>query len=403
MTEPAEVELTLEQAMERAIAHQREGDLDAAEELYVQILQHMPDHADAWHFRGLVAMARGQKEDALAFVEKALAVAPEYAEAHNNRGNLLLMLSRPQEAVAAWERALELKPDMAEAHFNMGRCYSASQQVKEALAAFRRTLELNPGQHEAYHRMAALLYSCGRIADAAGVYAEWLAVDPKSDYARHMLAACTQEGVPARASDGTVRGVFNGFAKDFDAQLAALQYQAPALVHEGLKRVLGTPAAALDVLDAGCGTGLCGPNLRTYARRLVGVDLAEEMVKRAHKRACYDELVVDELTAFLAAHPAGFDLVVSADTVCYFGELGPLMAATAAALRPRGHLVFTVERATEGAGYQLGPHGRYAHTEAYVRASLGAAGMTTVLIAAGFLRMEKNQPVAGLLIVARRQ
>ena len=35
------------------------------------------------------------------------------------------------------------------------------------------------------------------------------------------------------------------------------------------------------VLDAGCGTGLCGPLLRPYAKRLVGVDLSSGMLERA--------------------------------------------------------------------------------------------------------------------------
>ena len=158
------------------------------------------------------------------------------------------------------------------------------------------------------------------------------------------LASCTQRDIPGRASDSTVRRVFNGFAKDFDEQLERLQYRAPALVEEGVRRLLGPPAGTLEVLDAGCGTGLCGPGLEPYARRLVGVDLSSEMIKRAEGRALYDELVVEELTAFLLARPGAFDLVASGDTVCYFGELGPLLTAAAGALRPRGHLVFTVER-----------------------------------------------------------
>jgi predicted TPR repeat methyltransferase len=174
-------------------------------------------------------------------------------------------------------------------------------------------------------------------------------------------------------------------------------------VAEGIARLLGPPAGGLEVLDAGCGTGLCAPSLRPYARRLVGVDLSSEMVKRADDRHLYDELVVDELTAFLTGHPAAYDLVASADTLCYFGELAPPLSAAATALRSGGHLVFTVERATDApAGYQLNPHGRYSHTDAYVRATLAGAGLTPVMIAAGFLRMESKQPVAGLLVAARR-
>ncbi|HXU83215.1 MAG TPA: tetratricopeptide repeat protein [Polyangia bacterium] len=398
-------EATIEQAMERGLALQREGELDAADEIYQQILEHEPGHADAWHFRGLLALSRGKKEEALGLIGKAIEAAPEYADAHNNRGNVLFLLERYREALEAWRRAVEIRPDLAEAHFNLGRGFAAIDDVDQALAAFRRGLELypekKPEQLDAYRRMASLLYSADRVEEAAHVYREWLALEPDNDYAKHMLASCTQQDVPERASDSFVRRVFNGFAKDFDEQLQRLQYQAPKLVAEGLKRVLGPPAGTLEVLDAGCGTGLCGPGLKPYARRLVGVDLSSEMVKRAEGRGLYDELAVEELTAFLTGHREGYDLIASGDTVCYFGELGPLMAAAAAALRPGGHLVFTVERST-GDPIHLNPHGRYSHTDVYVREALAGAGMTTVMIAAVFLRMEAKKPVAGLLVVARR-
>lgn len=398
MTE--EVELTLEQAMERALAFQREGQLDAADELYQQLLQHQPGYADAWHFRGLVALERGKREEAVELISRAIELAPEYADAINNLGNVLFLMKRSDEALATWRRALEVRPDMAEAHFNLGRCHAAGERIQEALAAFRKVLELTPKRFEAYHQMAALLYASERTDEAAEVYREWLVVEPDNDYARHMLASCTQKDVPARASDSTVRRIFNGFAKDFDDQLQRLQYQAPALVHEGIKRVVGAPQGNLEVLDAGCGTGLCGALLRPYARRLVGVDLSSEMVKRAADRG-YDELVVAELTSFLAERPGAFDLIASADTVCYFGDLAALMAATATALRPGGHLVFTVERGTT-AGFQLNANGRYCHTDSYVKEALAAAGLTTVMVAAAFLRMEAKKPVAGLVVVARR-
>jgi predicted TPR repeat methyltransferase len=394
-------ELTLEQAMERGLAFQREGQLDAADELYQQILENDPGYADAWHFRGLVALARGQRDEALALIGKAIEAAPAYADAHNNLGNVLFLMNRPQEALAAWRRAVEAKPDLAEAHFNLGRGLAATDQPDQALASFRKGLEMAPGHFDAYHRMASLLYAAERIDEAAEVYREWLAVEPDNDYARHMLASCTQRDVPERASDSTVRRVFNGFAKDFDEQLERLQYRAPALVEEGIKRVLGVPQGSFDVLDAGCGTGLCGSRLQPYARHLVGVDLSSEMVRRAEVRKLYDELVVEELTAFLHGRPEAFDLVASADTVCYFGELGPLMTAAAQSLRAGGHLAFTVERGA-GERYRLNPHGRYCHTDAYVREALAAAGLTTVMMASGFLRMEAGKPVAGLLVIARR-
>jgi len=49
----------------------------------------------------------------------------------------------------------------------------------------------------------------------------------------------------------------------------------------------------------------------------------------------------------------------------------------------------------------MGPHGRFAHGRAHVRQSLEAAGMGLVTIEDAVLRLERDQPVAGLVVSAR--
>ena len=167
----------------------------------------------------------------------------------------------------------------------------------------------------------------------------------------------------------------------------------------------GAPEGRLDILDAGCGTGLCGEHVKPFARRLVGVDLSLEMLKRAGVRKLYDDLILGELTAFVGAAPAAWDLVVSADTLVYFGDLAPVMAAALRGLRPGGHLVFTVERASEAEapqGFRINPHGRYSHTEAYVRRVLSASRLEPRRLTHVHLRLELKKPVEGLLVVAAR-
>ncbi|MFY9514063.1 MAG: methyltransferase domain-containing protein, partial [Rubrivivax sp.] len=155
----------------------------------------------------------------------------------------------------------------------------------------------------------------------------------------------------------------------------------------------------------GCGTGLCAPLLQPWAASLAGVDLSEGMLQQAVARRVYDELVCGELVAFLQSRPAAWDLVVSADTLCYFGALDTFAAATAAALRGPGLLVFTVEAHDDGDGapdYRLQGHGRYSHRRRYVEATLRAAGLQPLELQAVQLRMEAGAPVAGWLVTARR-
>ena len=155
-----------------------------------------------------------------------------------------------------------------------------------------------------------------------------------------MLAACSGRDVPARASDAFIEKTFDSFAASFDAKLAKLSYRAPALVAEMLADSDVEASKSLDVLDAGCGTGLCGPLIAPYARRLVGVDLSARMLAQARARNVYDELVKRELTAYLRDSTGAFDVIVSADTLVYFGPLEDVVAAVSerAASRRTAHL-----------------------------------------------------------------
>ena len=150
---------------------------------------------------------------------------------------------------------------------------------------------------------------------------------------------------------------------------------------------------------------MCAPLLRPYARHLTGVDLSPKMADKARERGGYDELVVAELTAFLRERSRAYDLIVSADTLVYFGDLTALCAGAAGAVRPGGWLAFTVERAereTAPEGYRLNKSGRYSHTAEHLARALVAAGFDEPSLAEVTLRQEGDQPVLGYAVLVRQ-
>ncbi|MGB0128634.1 MAG: tetratricopeptide repeat protein, partial [Rhodocyclaceae bacterium] len=374
---PAEVDLP--HALALAIYAHRSGKLDDAETLYTRILAVAPDQPDATHFLGVLMHHRGRDEDAVALIEKSIALDPSHPDRYNNLGNVLLEMGRKEEAIAAYRKVLELQPEHANANNNLGVLLTAIGRNEEAEAAYRRAIELDPKHADVYTNLGNLLsrtgrikeavthyykaitlhpedvqsrkllgiayYTIGEIGAAAEVFRKWLEDEPQNPTARHMYSACTGLDVPERAADSYVEQTFDAFAASFDAKLGRLDYQAPQLVAAAVGRALGSPRGDLSGLDAGCGTGLCGPLLRPYLAHLAGVDLSAGMLERAQGRGCYDELTKGELAAFLGARRDTYDLIVSADTLVYFGALDAVCEHAAKALRPNGRLVFTVEEA----------------------------------------------------------
>ena len=66
------MELTLDQALQQAVAAHREGKLQDAERLYRAILQAQPSHPDANHNLGVLTVAVGRPLEALTFFKQAL-------------------------------------------------------------------------------------------------------------------------------------------------------------------------------------------------------------------------------------------------------------------------------------------------------------------------------------------
>jgi predicted TPR repeat methyltransferase len=389
--------------IEHAVELHRAGRLAEAETVYLHLLRLKPNDADALHFLGLLRTHQGRRSAAIEFIQRSVRVMPGNSHAWNNLGNLLLAEDRQDEAEAAYQRATNLNPKMSEAWYNLGILFRRKRRPEDALRSFRNVLDSNPRFSRAYESLGLLLYRMGQPSHAADVYRKWLEVEPDNPIARHMAAATSGEGVPTRADDRYVSKMFDSFANSFDDALKGLDYAAPRLLADALAQRAGFGEGAFDVLDAGCGTGLCGVLLRSSAKTLTGVDLSAGMLDKARARAIYDELNEGELCAFMRSRPAAYDIVNCADTLCYFGALEEAAAAARSCLRPGGMFAFTLEAESGDSEqrYRIQSHGRYMHQASYVSEVLQGAGFGAPDIEAVVLRKERGSDVNGHLVLAR--
>ncbi len=392
-----------EERLKEVIALHRAGDYSAAEAGYAEHLKQFPNDASGLHFLGLLRTHQGRHQEGAQLIGAALQIEPEYVDAWSNLGIALFRIRDLERAEKCCRRAIELAPDFANAWGNLGMVLRARESYEEALKAWRRALELQPGMHNVAIPYGHLLYRLDRIPESLEFYRRWSEAVPDDPIARHMLAAVGGAQQPDRASDDYVRATFDDFADSFDQSLDGLKYQAPQLMFEAITSSRETEPDSLEVLDLGCGTGLCAPLLRPIARRLVGVDLSPRMLSKAALRGVYDQLNCGELTAYLASCGARFDVIVAADVLCYFGDLSTAFARAGAALTSHGHFACSLEAAEageEGAPFVLRAHGRYQHTRAYVEQAVEQAGLRALSISERILRYERSDPVNGLVVVA---
>jgi len=184
---------TISEALALAIEHHQGGRLPVAEQIYRQILQAEPNHADALHLLGVIAHQVKQHGVAVEYMGRAIGLNGNVSAFHNNLGEAYRALRKLREAVGSYRRAIELKPDYAGAHSNLGAALRDQGKLEDAIAAFRRALELKPDYVEANFNLGAALRDQGKREDAIACCRRALELKPDYVEAHYNLGAALRD------------------------------------------------------------------------------------------------------------------------------------------------------------------------------------------------------------------
>lgn len=317
--------------------------------------------------------------------------------------------------MSSWHDALQrLAPHipLTPLTLQQGATLEAHGLTGEALEAYGEFVTSQPKPVDGLRRMASLLDRIGRHAEAvekrAAAHrlelAPLLASEEDREAMLHFrLASEGEEPAPERMPGAYVAVHFDRYADMFDAHLTgALNYCGHREIRRAIDERLAPRAHSLHILDLGCGTGLVGETTKELAARLVGVDLSPGMLEKARAKAIYDELHVDDATAFLArSEPASYDMILASDSFSYVGELEPAFHAMARVLRPGGHALLTLEEG-QGDSWELAATQRYVHAHAYLERITRAATLELVEARRLVLRTQQKRPVESLLWMMSR-
>lgn len=131
----------------------------------------------------------------------------------------------------------------------------------------------------------------------------------------------------------------------YDIDVASWGYQIPerlAAMIANAANDAGVAAAALSVLDAGCGTGRGGTALRAVGiERVVGGDFSERSLEEARASEAYDEVVPLDLNGPLDFDDEHFSAVMSAGVFTYIADSGPALQELLRVVEVGGLVVFS--------------------------------------------------------------
>jgi predicted O-linked N-acetylglucosamine transferase (SPINDLY family) len=178
------MESAADQRIEQARALQRQGALDAAAQIYIEILRGDPANTDALYHLAQVNCRQDRIVEGIGLIRRVLAIDPRHARAHNLLGLALCRLGQLTEALASFDQAITVDPDLADAHGNRADGLAEAGRRDEAIASYDRAIALDPGSFANWCNRGAVLYELRRFDEAASSFERAAAVDPQSAQAQ---------------------------------------------------------------------------------------------------------------------------------------------------------------------------------------------------------------------------
>jgi predicted TPR repeat methyltransferase len=157
--------------------------------------------------------------------------------------------------------------------------------------------------------------------------------------------------------------------------LIAKQYRGHELVYMAITKIFNDHAAELNVLDLGCGTGICGHFLKIHntGNHITGIDISNRMLNIA--RGCfikgkpvYNELIHMEITEFLKQEDDyQYDLIIFAEVLHYIHDFQLELELAKRFMSENGVIICLIRR-KESDGIDFINKGDYfRHSESYIQ------------------------------------
>ena len=414
------------------------GNAAEAEELLRRAVVAAPDAAWAHYYLGLVMSQAARTEDSIASFQRAVACSPRWVEARIELAYALSLFGCLGAAEIEAKEAVNLVPNFFASQLALVSVLVQAERYPEAENAARAALSLSPDHAGIHSRMAEILFHLDRPDEAAKEAKAALGLNSGLPYPHYLLGLvcerrkqrkqalahfkryleCSPEdtmgiglylahqgiaNAPERSPENYLNRLYHTRATFWDQTTGSKRpYRGASMVANALSRLKGDAAQGLDILDAGCGTGLVGVLVRPKAAHLDGIDLSVHMLEKARAKKIYDHLESGDMLTYMQSRPTAYDIITSAATLIHFGDLRPVFSAAATSLRDNGLFLFTLFPYEEGEGVTVNSYSCYSHSLGYVTEQASAAGFGVELAEQEIHEYNGEVPVMGWIVALRR-
>ncbi len=202
----------MEKTLNQAINAHKQGKIDEAERLYLEILKVEPKNGDANHNLGVLKVYKNDSIGAIPLFKTATEIKPnivqfwvsyagalinekkfkqaelscrkiiklksDFPNAYSNLGNILKKIGKFNEAEINYKKAIVLNPNLAEDHYNLGNTLVELGKLDEVEICFKKAIKIKPDFAQAYNSLGIRLVELNRAGEAEIVYKKAIKVKP---------------------------------------------------------------------------------------------------------------------------------------------------------------------------------------------------------------------------------
>lgn len=209
-------------AFHEALKAKAKGDMDRAEELFLTVIEEMPDNDAAYFELSRIYLERKDKETATLYAVQALELDPENQYYLELNGKLLQGFGKWKESLAIYEQLNDTYPKNAGYYFERAYLYERTGEILKAIATYdkleqqvgleeqvvlhkhrlylsikdidkaaeeiEKLIEVYPNDGRYYGILGEMYEAVGRPEKALEAYEQLLEKDPDNPYAALSLA-----------------------------------------------------------------------------------------------------------------------------------------------------------------------------------------------------------------------
>jgi tetratricopeptide (TPR) repeat protein len=165
-----------------------EGNVQAAEDIYRNILRKDPDHVEAARLLAGVAVEHERLADAEVFLRRAVTLAPDYLRAWVDLANVQRDQDKFADAMESANKVIELAPDKPESYMVLASIVGVAGDHTAAIDLYRKVISMAPDKAGAMCSMAHHLKTIGKQDEAIAQYRAAIAARPDHSEAYWSLA-----------------------------------------------------------------------------------------------------------------------------------------------------------------------------------------------------------------------